>query len=85
MNAVVRNTLVQGVLSILFVTLAIVVIVAAVGATIRAARRGSDESSEDPAVPSKIFAPAGLVATPAEKELQAQWDALPGERKRGGH
>ena len=85
MNAVVRNTLVQGVLSILFVTLAIIVIVAAVGATIRAARRGSDESSEDPAVPSKIFAPAGLVATPAEKELQAQWDALPGERKRGGH
>jgi len=85
MNAVVRNTLVQGVLSILFVTLAIVVIVAAVLATIRAARRRSDESSEDPAVPSRIFAPAGLVATPAEKELQAQWDALPGKRRREGH
>jgi carbon starvation protein len=85
MNAVVRNTLVQGVLSILFVTLAIVVIVAAVLATVRAARRGSDATSEDPAVPSKIFAPAGLVATPAEKALQAEWDALPGRPKRGGH
>jgi carbon starvation protein len=85
MNAVVRNTLVQGVLSILFVTLAIVVIVAAVLATVRAARRGSDATSEDPAVPSKIFAPAGLVATPAENALQAEWDALPGRPKRGGH
>jgi len=84
MNAVVRNTMVQGILSILFVTLAIIVIVTAILATIRAARRGASESSEDEAVPSKVFAPAGLVATKAEKEIQAQWDALPSPPKRGG-
>jgi len=85
MNAVVRNTMVQGILSILFVTLAIIVIVAAILATIRAARRGSSESSEDAAVPSKVFAPAGLIPTPAERELQAQWDALPKTPRTGGH
>ena len=85
MNAVVRNTMVQGILSILFVTLAIIVIVAAVLATIRAARRRSDASSEDAAVPSKLFAPAGLIATPAERELQAQWDELPATRRKGSH
>jgi carbon starvation protein len=84
MNAVVRNTMVQG-LSILFVTLAIIVIITAIVATIRAARRGADDSSEDAAVPSKIFAPASLIATPAEKEVQEQWDALPARPKRGGH
>jgi carbon starvation protein len=85
MNAVVRNTMVQGVLSILFVTLAIIVIVTAILATIRAARRGASESSEDAAVQSKLFAPAGLVPTPAERELQAEWDKLPARPKRGGH
>ena len=85
MEAVVRNTMVQGVLSILFVTLAIIVIVAAVLATIRAARRGASETSEDDAVPSKIFAPAGLIATPAERKLQAEWDALPSAPRRSAH
>jgi len=85
MNAVVRNTMVQGILSILFVTLAIIVIITAIVATIKAARRGADDSSEDAAVPSKIFAPASLMATPAEKEIQEQWDALPARPRRGGH
>ncbi|MBB5844867.1 carbon starvation protein [Conyzicola lurida] len=85
MNAVVRNTMVQGVLSILFVSLAIIVIVTAVIATVRAARRGASESSEDAAVESQIFAPAGLVATPAEREIQKQWDALPAAPKRSAH
>ena len=85
MNAVVRNTMVQGILSILFVTLAIIVIITAIVATIKAARRGADDSSEDEAVPSKIFAPASLMATPAEKEIQEQWDALPARPRRGGH
>ncbi|GAB3604899.1 carbon starvation CstA family protein [Conyzicola nivalis] len=85
MEAVVRNTMVQGILSILFVTLAIIVIVTAILATIRAARRGASESSEDPAVQSKVFAPAGLIPTAAERELQAEWDKLPAKPKRGGH
>jgi carbon starvation protein len=86
MRAVVRNTMIQGVLSILFVTLALVVIVTALAATARAYRVRSDESSEDPAVPSQRFAPAGLVATPAERTLEREWAALPvAARRRGGH
>ena len=32
-------------------------------------------------MPSQRFAPAGLFATAEEKELQAQWDALPAEKQ----
>jgi carbon starvation protein len=81
MEAVVRNTMVQGVLSILFVTLAIIVIITAVLATWRAYRNDSNATSEDPAVVSRVFAPAGLISTPAEKKLQAEWDAVPAATK----
>ena len=81
MEAVVRNTFIQGTLSIVFVTLAIIVIVTAVIASISSYRNGGAPSAEDPAVPSRMFAPAGFLATAAEKEIQAQWDALPADRK----
>jgi carbon starvation protein len=77
MEAVVRNTMIQGVLSILFVTLAIIVIATALWATWRAYRSGSDATSEDAAVPSRRFAPAGLFATKAEKRLESEWADLP--------
>jgi carbon starvation protein len=76
MQAVVRNTFVQGTLSIVFVVLALIVIIAAIIATIRAFPNGGTET-EDPAVPSRIYAPAGLAPSPAEKELDARWNALP--------
>ncbi|MCU1433024.1 MAG: carbon starvation protein [Actinotalea sp.] len=88
MQAVVRNTMIQGVLSIVFVSLAIVVILTATWATWKAFRSGRSSSSEEPGVPSRIFAPAGWVPTPAEKELERQWDALPSGRplaSRGSH
>lgn len=87
MEAVVRNTMVQGILSIVFVTLAIIVILTAIQATWRAYRSGSSATSEDPAVPSRVFAPAGFLPSKAEKDLQAQWDALPAaaKPKKTGH
>ncbi len=87
MQAVVRNTFVQGVLSIIFVTLAIVVIITAVIAVVRSYRARGGVESEDAAVPSRMFAPAGLIATPEERALQAEWDALPVGRRpvRQGH
>ncbi|GAA2725304.1 carbon starvation CstA family protein [Cellulomonas aerilata] len=87
MDAVIRNTMIQGVLSILFVTLSIIVIATALWATWRAYRSGSSATSEDDAVPSRIFAPAGLLPTPAEKELETQWAAVPADRRpvRTGH
>ena len=77
MEAVVRNTLIQTTLSVVFVTLAIIVIITAIIATIRSYRSGGAPSAEDPAVPSRTFAPAGFLTTPAEKEILAQWGALP--------
>jgi len=87
MEAVVRNTMIQGVLSVIFVVLSIIVILTAVIATIKAFRAGGGKDHEDPAVASKVFAPAGLFPTPAEKELLAEWNALPaGQRtQKAGH
>jgi len=78
---VVRNTFVQGTLSIVFVTLAIIVLITSVIATVKAWRNGGGESHEDPAVASRRFAPAGLFATKAEKALEREWAALPADRR----
>ncbi|WP_081743411.1 carbon starvation CstA family protein [Arthrobacter sp. H20] len=87
MEAVVRNTFIQGVLSIVFVSLALIVITTAVVATVKAYRNGGGPITEDKAVPSRIYAPSGMLATKAEKELEQQWDALPAHKKpaRAGH
>ena len=73
MEAVVRNTGVQGWLSVIFLVLAVIVIAAAVVATVRARTAGGGETSEDPYVPSRIYAPQGIISSAAEKELEAQW------------
>ena len=85
MEAVVRNTIIQGSLSILFVTLAIIVIITAATATFTAWRADSNSTSEDPAVESRTYAPAGFIPTPTERALEKQWEALPVTRTRGGH
>ncbi|MDT0171069.1 carbon starvation CstA family protein [Pseudarthrobacter sp. BRE9] len=91
MEAVVRNTAIQGWLSVIFVVLTIIVIATAVLATVkafrdRAAGRATTDN-EDPAVPSRVFAPAGLVPTTAERELAAEWDRVPADARfeRAGH
>ncbi|GAA2202919.1 carbon starvation CstA family protein [Sinomonas flava] len=74
MEAVVRNTMVQGVLSVVFVVLSIIVIITALIATVKAFRGiGVDTDQEDPAVPSRVFAPEGVVPTTAERAVLAQW------------
>jgi carbon starvation protein len=91
MEAVVRNTAIQGWLSVIFVVLSIIVIATAVLATIKAFRARADGAAatdnEDPARPSRVFAPAGVIPTPAEKELLAEWDKVPAELRfeRAGH
>jgi carbon starvation protein len=91
MEAVVRNTAIQGWLSVIFVVLSIVVIATALLATVNAFRgrvHGTAvKDNEDPARPSRVFAPAGLIPTPAERELMAEWDKVPAELRfeRAGH
>lgn len=91
MEAVVRNTAIQGWLSVIFVVLSIIVIAMAVVSTIQAFRNQQagipNEDNEDQARPSRVFAPAGVIPTPAEKELVAEWNKLPAELRfeRAGH
>ncbi|MEQ3551530.1 carbon starvation CstA family protein [Pseudonocardia nematodicida] len=85
MAAVVRNTFVQGTLSILFVTLAIIVIVTAVLAAWTSIRMGGRPGFEADEIPSKIYAPSGMIATPAEKELESEWAGKVGTTVRAGH
>jgi carbon starvation protein len=83
MEAVVRNTMIQGWLSVIFVVLSIIVIITGVLATVKAFRNEAagvaHDDHEDPAVPSRGYAPAGLIPTAAERELMAEWNKLPAE------
>ena len=79
MEAVVRNTFVQGTLSVIFVLLALIVLIMSVIVTIKAFRNGGGPDMEDAPVPSRRYAPAGFITTPSEKNLEKQWDELPEE------
>jgi carbon starvation protein len=84
MDAVIRNTFIQGTLSIVFAGLVVVVALAALWVCVRAIRAGSLPTTEEPDVPSKIFAPSGLISTDAEREVEAEWaawEAEHGERR----
>ncbi len=81
LQAVIRNTAVQGTLSIIFVVLAIIVIIAASVVTIKAIRNGGGENTEDPPVPSRRFAPAGFLPDAEERELEKQWEPILAEER----
>lgn len=74
-DAVIRNTAIQGTLSIVFAVLVLVVVAVGVVVMVRSVRAGGSPTTEEPDVPSRLFAPRGLVPTAVEREVQAQWDA----------
>jgi carbon starvation protein len=74
---VIRNTFIQGTLSIVFAVLVVVVFVAGVITALQALRHRGRPLTDDDPVASRIFAPSGLIPTQVEKEVQKQWDALP--------
>jgi carbon starvation protein len=76
-DAVIRNTFIQGTLSVVFALLVVIVVLVGVIVALQVIRGGGRPLTEDEPVPSKLFAPRGLIATAAEKEVQRQWDALP--------
>lgn len=73
--AVVRNTFVQGTLSIVYALLVAIVFVVAMMVCVKALRKGGLPTSEVEPVPSNIFAPKGFVASAAEKKVLAEWKA----------
>jgi carbon starvation protein len=76
-DAVIRNTFIQGTLSIVFASLVLIVFVIGLVVALRSVRGMARPLTEDEPVPSRIFAPSGLIATAVEKGVQKQWDALP--------
>ncbi|OBF53611.1 carbon starvation protein CstA [Mycobacterium sp. 852002-50816_SCH5313054-b] len=77
LDEVIRNTFIQGTLSVLFALVVVIVFAAGVVVAFKAMRGGGRPLTEEAPVPSKRFAPSGLIRTPAERELQRQWDAVP--------
>jgi carbon starvation protein len=75
-DEVISNTFIQGTLSVIFAALVVIVFVAGIVAALTVIRGGGRPLTEDEPVPSKRFAPSGLVATAAERKLQSRWDAL---------
>ena len=84
LSAVIRNTFIQGTLSIGFAVVVVIVVVVGVIVSVRAIRGGAQPRVEQDPVPSKIFGPSKLFATPAEREVQKQWDALAGSGAKSG-
>lgn len=74
-DAVIRNTFIQGTLSIVFACLVLIVFLIGLIVALQAIRGNARPLTEDDAVPSRIFGPSALLATAAEKEVQKQWDA----------
>jgi carbon starvation protein len=77
MEAVIRNTFIQGTLSIVFALMVVIVFGTGLIMVMRVLRGGGTPLTEDEPVASKLFAPSGLIPTKAEREVQKQWDALP--------
>ncbi|HZC94002.1 MAG TPA: carbon starvation CstA family protein [Mycobacterium sp.] len=73
---VIRNTFVQGTLSIVFAVVVLIVLLAAIVVVYRVIRGHGSPLTEDEPVPSKMFAPSGMIATAGEREVQRQWDTL---------
>lgn len=71
------GTAVQGSLSILFVVCGVIVMIVSVIKTIQALRGKGIIDTEEPGAPaSRIFAPSGIIANPAEKKLEKEWAAF---------
>jgi carbon starvation protein len=76
LNDVIRNTFVQGTLSVIFAGVVVIVVVVAIIVVYRTIRGYGKPLSEDDPVPSRMFAPSGIVSSSSERELQKQWDEL---------
>ncbi len=82
MEAVVRNTMIQGWLSVIFVVLSIIVIITAMWPPSRpSATHGRRRCPHGPRGPGRAvpgLRSGGLIPTAAERELMAEWNKLPG-------
>ena len=72
-EAVIRNSFIQGTLSIVFVVCVALILVAAAVRIVQTVRSGDTTTSEDPFQESNLFAPSTMVASPLDKKLEAEY------------
>ncbi|WP_043534435.1 carbon starvation CstA family protein [Actinomyces polynesiensis] len=91
-EAIVRNTAIQGTLSVVFLVAVAFVVVCAALRVVRTLRTGDTTTSEDPFRESNFFAPSTLIASKLDKELAREYAVVgdpalvPGHPEhRGGH
>ncbi len=83
---IVRNTFIQGTLSIIFLVCVAAVIGCAALRVIRTLRTGDPTTSEDPHRESNFYAPSGMIPTALENKVVAEYaavgdpDLIPGRR-----
>lgn len=73
-RAIIRNTMIQGTLSIVFLVLVAFVMVCAAITMIKAVRTGDTSTSEDPYQESNFYAPEHMIANALEKKLVAEYE-----------
>ncbi|WP_118914564.1 carbon starvation CstA family protein [Mycobacterium shigaense] len=78
LDQVIRNTFIQGTLSTLFALVVVIVFLAGIVVALRAIRGiGKPPLTEEEPVPSKRFAPSGLIPTAAERDVHRLWVGRP--------
>ena len=73
-RAIIRNTMIQGTLSVVFLALVAFVMVCAAVTMVKAVRAKDTTTSEDPYQESRFYAPEHLFATSLEKKLVAEYE-----------
>ncbi|WP_036962106.1 carbon starvation CstA family protein [Pseudoclavibacter soli] len=79
-EATIRNTAVQGSLSVLFAVLTVIVIISALVAVVKAWRNNGLPTTEPEPVASQTYAPSGFIPTAEERALEQQWAELPADK-----
>ena len=75
-RAIVRNTMIQGTLSVIFVVMVAFVMVMALLRVIKTIRTHDTSNSEDPYQESNFYAPSTMVASPLQKKLVKEYEAV---------
>ena len=75
-RAIVRNTMIQGTLSIVFLVLVAFVMICALVRVIRTIRTGDTTTSEDPYQESSFYAPDTMIAGRLQKKLVTEYERV---------
>ena len=75
-KAIVRNTMIQGTLSVVFLAMVAFVMICALVRVIQTIRTGDTTTSEDPYQESNFYAPETMIASKLQKKLVAEYEKV---------